>query len=154
MAAGFERVFEIGPAFRADPSFTSRHMTEFTSVDMEMSWIDSHEDVMAFMERWLVYVSTTGARDLRAGDLRPLWGGDRPADAALPAHHHGEALRDPQGAGYTLPPEKKGDIDPAGERILGQYVKEQVRPRFLLPDRLAGSACGRSTTCASPKTRR
>ena len=39
MAAGFERVFEIGPVFRADPSFTSRHMTEFTSVDVEISWI-------------------------------------------------------------------------------------------------------------------
>ena len=58
MAAGFERVFEIGPAFRADPSFTSRHMTEFTSVDLEMSWIDSHEDVMSFQERWLQYVFT------------------------------------------------------------------------------------------------
>ena len=58
MAAGFERVFEIGPAFRADPSFTSRHMTEFTSVDMEMSWIELHEDVMTFMERWLHYVYT------------------------------------------------------------------------------------------------
>ena len=42
MAAGFERVFETGPVFRADPSFTSRHMTEFTSLDMEMSWVDSH----------------------------------------------------------------------------------------------------------------
>ncbi len=41
MAAGWDGVFEIGPAFRADPSFTSRHMTEFTSVDMEMAWIDS-----------------------------------------------------------------------------------------------------------------
>lgn len=41
MAAGFERVFEFGPVFRADPSFTSRHMTEFTGVDMEISWIDS-----------------------------------------------------------------------------------------------------------------
>jgi aspartyl/asparaginyl-tRNA synthetase len=53
MAAGFERVFEIGPVFRADPSFTARHMTEFTGIDMEMSWIDSHEDVMSSMERWL-----------------------------------------------------------------------------------------------------
>ena len=55
MAAGFERVFEIGPVFRADPSFTSRHMTEFTGIDMEMSWIERHEDVMAFTERWLQY---------------------------------------------------------------------------------------------------
>jgi aspartyl/asparaginyl-tRNA synthetase len=48
MSAGFGRVFEIGPVFRANPSFTSRHDTEFTSVDVEISWIDSHEDVMAF----------------------------------------------------------------------------------------------------------
>ena len=56
MAAGFGKVFEIGPVFRANPSFTSRHDTEFTSVDVELSWIDSHEDVMAFEERWLADV--------------------------------------------------------------------------------------------------
>jgi nondiscriminating aspartyl-tRNA synthetase len=56
MAAGFGRVFEVGPVFRANPSFTSRHDTEFTSVDVEISWIDSHEDVMAFEERWLAHV--------------------------------------------------------------------------------------------------
>ncbi len=55
MAAGFDRVFEIGPVFRANPSFTSRHDTEFTSVDMEMSWIDSPEDVMQAEEKWINY---------------------------------------------------------------------------------------------------
>src|SRR6202011_5801289 len=56
MAAGFGRVFEVGPVFRANPSFTSRHDTEFTSVDVEISWVDSHEDVMAFEEAWLAHV--------------------------------------------------------------------------------------------------
>jgi nondiscriminating aspartyl-tRNA synthetase len=56
MAGGFGKVFEIGPVFRANPSFTSRHDTEFTSVDVEISWIDSHEDVMAFEEGWLAHV--------------------------------------------------------------------------------------------------
>ncbi len=56
MAAGFGGVFEVGPVFRANPSFTSRHDTEFTSVDVEVSWIDSHEDVMAFEERWVAHV--------------------------------------------------------------------------------------------------
>jgi aspartyl/asparaginyl-tRNA synthetase len=59
MAAGMDRVFEIGPAFRADPSFTPRHSTEFTSVDMEMSWIESHDDIMEFEEAWLCHVLTT-----------------------------------------------------------------------------------------------
>src|SRR5688500_11486246 len=59
MAAGMDRVFEIGPAFRADPSFTPRHSTEFTSVDMEMSWIESHYDIMEFEEAWLCQVLRT-----------------------------------------------------------------------------------------------
>lgn len=50
MNAGFDRVFEIGPVFRANPSFTSRHDTEFTSVDCEISWIDSYADIMEFEE--------------------------------------------------------------------------------------------------------
>ncbi|MEL0291116.1 MAG: amino acid--tRNA ligase-related protein, partial [Aquiluna sp.] len=58
MSAGLNRVFEIGPVFRADPSFTSRHATEFVSIDMEMSWIDSHEDVMSFQEELMVKAIT------------------------------------------------------------------------------------------------
>ncbi len=56
MAAGFEKVFEVGPVFRANPSFTSRHDTEFTSYDMEISFIDSHEDVIKAEEEMLVQV--------------------------------------------------------------------------------------------------
>ena len=58
MNAGFDRVFEIGPVFRANPSFTSRHDTEFTCVDSEISWIESHEDIMHFEERWINYFMT------------------------------------------------------------------------------------------------
>src|SRR2546423_977535 len=79
MAAGFGRVFEIGPVFRANPSFTSRHDTEFTSVDVEISWIDSHEDVMAFEERWLSYVLAEVSRQ------------------------HGEAIEEAFGAQLTVP---------------------------------------------------
>src|SRR5580698_5391354 len=56
IAAGIDRVFEIGPVFRAEPSFTSRHATEFTGVDVELAWIDSVEDVMSFEERMLAHV--------------------------------------------------------------------------------------------------
>ena len=53
MASGFEKVFIMGPVFRAEPSFTSRHMTEFTGWDFEISYINSHDDVMAEEERLL-----------------------------------------------------------------------------------------------------
>ena len=46
MAAGFEKVFEVGPVFRANPSFTSRHDTEFTMYDVEISFVKSHLELM------------------------------------------------------------------------------------------------------------
>ena len=56
MACGFERVFEVGPVFRANPSFTSRHDTEFTGYDMEISFIDSHQDVISEEQKAIQYV--------------------------------------------------------------------------------------------------
>src|SRR3989344_6110288 len=53
MAAGLEKVFEVGPVFRAEPSFTSRHATEFTGYDAELSYIESHAEVMAEEEKLL-----------------------------------------------------------------------------------------------------
>ncbi len=54
MAAGFEKVFSIGPVFRANKSFTRRHDTEFTQYDIEVSFIQSHLDVMAIEEEMVV----------------------------------------------------------------------------------------------------
>ncbi len=54
MAAGLEKVFTFGPVFRAEPSFTSRHVTEFTGWDFEVSFIESHADIMDIEEGLLV----------------------------------------------------------------------------------------------------
>src|SRR3989344_5098807 len=54
MAAGFEKVFMIGPVFRAEESFTTRHMTEFTGWDFEISYIESHHDVMDAEEGMII----------------------------------------------------------------------------------------------------
>jgi len=56
MAAGFEKVFEVGLVFRANPSFTSRHDTEFTMYDIEMSFINSHHDLMDEEEKMIVAI--------------------------------------------------------------------------------------------------
>lgn len=55
MAAGFERIFESGPVFRAEQSYTNRHSTEFSGFDVEFSYIDSFEDVMDLEEDLLIY---------------------------------------------------------------------------------------------------
>ena len=131
MAAGFERIFEIGPVFRADPSFTSRHMTEFTGVDFEMSWIESHEDVMTFAENWLAYVYAEVKA--RHGDaIKEVFGVELEVpQVPFPRLTMSEAYQILKDQGYKLPPERKGDLDPGAERALGAYVKERFGNDFV-----------------------
>ena len=71
MAAGFEKVFEIGPVFRAEPHHTSRHLTEYTSVDLEMSFINSYEDVMSVMEKLMLKIFKE-VRERNKNDLEEI----------------------------------------------------------------------------------
>ncbi|MCI4351503.1 MAG: aspartate--tRNA(Asn) ligase [Thermoplasmata archaeon] len=61
ISAGFERVFEIAPAFRAEPSDTVRHITEFTSLDAEVGYVDGSEELRTILEG-LVVDALAGAR--------------------------------------------------------------------------------------------
>lgn len=54
IASGFEKVFMVTPVFRAEPSFTTRHLTEFTGWDFEIAYIESHNDVMDAEEEMIV----------------------------------------------------------------------------------------------------
>jgi nondiscriminating aspartyl-tRNA synthetase len=130
MAAGFGKVFEIGPVFRANPSFTSRHDTEFTSVDMELSWIDSHEDVMAVEERWLAHVLAAVA-DTHGERIRETFG----AEVVVPSvpfprvtlEEAKELLRE---AGHE-PPGAGHDLDPAAERRLSELIEARDGSEFV-----------------------
>lgn len=129
MASGFDRVFEIGPAFRADPSFTARHATEFTSVDMEMSWIESHEDVMALTERWLQH-TLSRVKEQFGSRIHETFDADLVVPAVpFPRIPMEEALRVLARKGHT--PERKGDLDPAGERLLGEHVAQESGHQFV-----------------------
>ena len=131
MAAGFENVFEIGPVFRADPSFTSRHMTEFTGLDMEMSWIGSHEDVMSFTERWLQY-SYQQVKEKFGEEIKTVFGVDlQVPEVPFPHMSMAQAYEILKGLNYKLPPERKGDLDPGGERALAEYVKQKYGHDFV-----------------------
>ncbi len=59
MASGFEKVVEVGPVFRAEKSYTSKHATEFTGFDIEFSYINSYHDIMKFEEELIVHALST-----------------------------------------------------------------------------------------------
>jgi aspartyl-tRNA synthetase len=131
MAAGFEKVFEIGPVFRADPSFTARHMTEFTGVDMEISWIESHDAVMKVEENLLKYAYQR-VKDTLGAEIKERLGTEIVVpEVPFPRITMAKAIELLKQEGYTLPPEKKGDIDPAGERLIAQYVKREYNHDFV-----------------------
>jgi nondiscriminating aspartyl-tRNA synthetase len=129
MAAGFGRVFEIGPVFRANPSFTSRHDTEFTSVDVEISWIDSHEDVMAFEEQWLAHVLARVAEQ-HAEQIESAFGLQVVAPTVpFPRVTLAQAKEMLREQGLQAPPPEL-DLDPPSERALSAIVAEREGHEF------------------------
>lgn len=132
MAAGFNRVFEIGPVFRANPSFTSRHDTEFTSIDVEMSWIDSHEDVMEFEERWVQYVMSQ-VKGKHGGEIYELFGSEVTVpDVPFPRITMEDAQEIlEKRMKYDNPKKDKGDLDPEGERLVYKFFKEECNHDFV-----------------------
>ncbi|HEY4152219.1 MAG TPA: aspartate--tRNA(Asn) ligase [Pseudolysinimonas sp.] len=129
-AAGFGGVFEIAPAFRADPSFTSRHATEFTSIDTELSWIDSHEDVMAVHEQLLV-AGFTAIKQKHGAEIEALFGVEVTVPSVpFPRIPLAEAKEIVASRGYVVP-RADADMDPEGERQISEYVKETFGHEFV-----------------------
>ncbi|MEY3561796.1 MAG: aspartate--tRNA(Asn) ligase [Actinomycetota bacterium] len=130
MSAGLGKVFEIGPVFRADPSFTSRHATEFVSVDMEMSFIDSHEDIMQFQEQLLVR-AITAVKQKYGEEIQRLYGIDvQIPSTPFPRIPLAEAHKIVEARGYKVP-RMDGDLDPEGERQIAQHVMETYGHEFV-----------------------
>ncbi|MFK0153652.1 aspartate--tRNA(Asn) ligase [Streptomyces sp. NPDC090493] len=125
IAAGIDRVFEIGPVFRAEPSFTSRHATEFTGVDVELAWINGVEDVMAFEEQMLTH-GIAKVADLHGDAIRETFGVEVVVPATpFPRITMAEAQKILRAKGWD-PEGVKEDLDPEGERGIASYVKEET----------------------------
>jgi aspartyl-tRNA synthetase len=130
MAAGFGKVFEVGPVFRANPSFTSRHDTEFTSVDVEISWVDSHEDVMAFEEAWLAHVFEVVAAEHGAA-IRETFGVEVVVPSLpFPRVSLAEAKELLRAHGHEHVPGPDDDLDPPSERALSAIVAREHGHEF------------------------
>ena len=130
MAAGFERVFEIGNYFRAEKSHTSYHATEFTGVDIEVSFIDSHHTLMDIQEEWIKYYLNI-VIDQHAKEIKEVFKLDlkRP-NYAFPRLSFQEAksiIKDI----YQYESDKKDDLDRQDEELIGRYIQEKYQADFV-----------------------
>jgi aspartyl-tRNA synthetase len=132
IAAGIDRVFEVGPVFRAEPSFTARHATEFTGVDLELAWIDGVEDVMDFEERMLAQVLAEVAT-AHGPAIKEHFGVDVVVPAVpFPRIRMAEAQRIADaGRGADARDWSGDDLDPAGERALAAWTRERTGHEFV-----------------------
>ena len=121
MAAGFEKVFMVGPVFRAEESYTTRHMTEFTGWDFEISYIDSHFDVMS-VEEDLLISGFSQVKDVLGLDI------DVPKKP-FPKISMKETKAKLKQAGVTS--EKDGDLSPEEEREICKIVKQETGQDFV-----------------------
>jgi len=125
----FERVFEVGPVFRAEPHDTARHLAEYTSLDAEFGFIDDHRDVMAVLRETIAGMAAAVAE--RARGSLDILGLEPPAvPRPIPDVHFTEAHeliarhtgRDPRG---------EPDLAPADEQWLGQWAHREHGSEFL-----------------------
>jgi len=128
MASGFEKIFEIGPVFRANKSHTRRHDTEFTMIDMELSFIESHEDVMKAEESWIAYFISK-IKEEYGDEIKEVFGVDIVVPTTpFPRVPMDEAQKLLAGKGYKGP---KDDFDAEGEKMFSDLVKEKYGHEFV-----------------------
>jgi nondiscriminating aspartyl-tRNA synthetase len=124
MVGAFERVFELAPAFRAEPSVTTRHMSEVMMLDIEMGFIDEHDDVLKMTEGLVYYVLTSVYRD-HAVDLEELGAPELVLKPEFPRFTVA-AIHEmyTKATGDNTLDEK--DLTPAEERWICDYAEEKL----------------------------
>ncbi len=127
VCAGFERVYEIAPVFRAENSNTPRHQTEFTGVDFEMGFIKDFKDVMDVIEEMVKYTLKRVKEECR--EELALWKLDIKIPKRIPRISMQEAKQMLADAGKKIP--EKEDLDSEGEKMLGELVKKKFGEEFV-----------------------
>jgi len=132
MASGFERIFEVGPVFRAEKSFTSKHATEFTGFDLEFSYIESYKDVMKIEEE-LLAAALKRVSDLYGDEIKELFGVETIVPKTpFPVVTLAELYKGlEEDFGYTVDESEKGDLTTEAEKLSYEWVKKHYDHEFL-----------------------
>lgn len=132
MAAGLSKVFEVAPAFRAENSNTNRHATEFTSFDLEFSYIDSYEDVMA-LEEDLLISGLTLVKERYGSAIKEMFN----QEVVVPSKPFPRIKLEDlyqelhKRYNYEIPTEDIGDMNAETEKLTYKYAMEEYQSEFI-----------------------
>lgn len=132
MASGFEKVFEVAPAFRAEKSNSYRHTTDFTSFDIEMSYIESLEELMDFEEDlWIAGLSAV--KEKYEKEIKELFD----VDIIIPTKPFPRIRLEElyqileEKYGFKMNYEDVGDMNAESEKLASKYIKEKYGHEFV-----------------------
>ena len=127
----FERVYEVGPVFRAEPHDTVRHLAEYVSLDVELGFIGDHRDVLAVL-REVIAGMVAGVHEHAGAAVERTGATSRWCRSEIPVIHFRDALA------LVGAPEDEPDLAPEHERALGAWAPGRARQRLRrgrgLPD--------------------
>lgn len=132
MCSGFEKVFEIAPAFRAEKSNSYRHATEFNSFDIEISYIESLEELMDFEEDLIIEGLTT-VKQAYGEKVKELFG----VDIVIPTKPFPRIKLEElykeleKNYGFKMNYEDVGDMNSESEKLASKYIKEKYGHEFV-----------------------
>ena len=128
MVGVFDRVFETAPVFRAEKHNTKRHLNEYTSLDLEMGYIDSMDDIMDVETGFLKYTFELLKRDY-AKELKML-AVELPEITEIPRVRFDEIKRKVSEK-YDRKIKNPYDLEPEEEALIGKYIKEETGSDFV-----------------------
>lgn len=128
MVGVFDRVFEVGPVFRAEKHNTPRHLNEYTGLDFEMGYIESFEDIMAMETGMLQYVMKLLTEEY-SKEIQIL-GITLPRTDSIPQVRF-DVAKQLVSEKYNRKIRNPYDLEPEEEALIGRYFKEEYDSNFV-----------------------
>lgn len=124
----FDRVFEVGPVFRAEKHNTKRHLNEYTSLDFEMGYIEDYTDIMAMETGFLQYAMKLLKENY--GKELEILKVQLPDASKIPAVRF-DVAKELVAKKYNRQIRNPFDLEPEEEALIGQYFKEEYDADFV-----------------------
>ncbi|MDO8265515.1 MAG: aspartate--tRNA(Asn) ligase [Candidatus Saccharibacteria bacterium] len=124
MVGAFERVYEIGHSYRAEPSATTRHLTELTMLDIEMAFVSGHQEVMDMVADMTKY-TLKKVYEEHADDLRSLQAPELVLSDKVPAFTIAE-IHEMYTKATKTDTTKEKDLIPDEERWIAEHARKQL----------------------------